>query len=107
MIPPRHIHGLLTKGASRDVAVEPMDDPFGSQANVDPTDPTIDPTFFSPCSETFCHSAHRERVSGFLFCNWKRVKHCETVLRASLGIISVDTEPFGVEWGPFAGTLDV
>eukprot|EP00438_Fugacium_kawagutii_P020774 Skav206938 [mRNA] locus=scaffold1247:157419:159849:+ [translate_table: standard] len=26
---------------------------------------------------------------------------------ASLGIISVDTEPFGVEWGPFAGTLDV
>eukprot|EP00435_Cladocopium_sp_Y103_P024257 s1749_g5.t4 len=42
-----------SEGASRDLAVEPMDDP------------------------------------------------------ASLGIISVDTEPFGVEWGPFAGTLDV
>lgn len=114
---PRHTHGHLhVKGPSRDVAVEPMDDPFGSQANVcwsGPTYPTIESTSLGPCSETFCHSANRVRVSGFVpFCFlfgsvWNTVKHCETVPRASLGIISVDTEPFGVEWGPFAGTLDV
>lgn len=29
------------------------------------------------------------------------------ILRESIAVLQVDTEPFGMHWGPFAGTLDV
>lgn len=37
------------------------------------------------------------------------VASCHAALshRESIKVITVDTEPFGVDWGPFAGTLDV